>query len=40
VLRRFGSGAEVADRVAFLLSDEAAGLTGRVLEVHGGIALS
>jgi 3-oxoacyl-[acyl-carrier protein] reductase len=39
VLRRFGSAAEVADRVAYLLSDQAAGTTGRVLEVHSGIAL-
>ncbi len=38
VLRRFGSAAEVADRVAFLLSAEAAGLTGRVLEVRGGLS--
>ncbi len=38
VLRRFGSAAEVADRVAFLLSDEAADLTGRVLEVRGGLS--
>jgi 3-oxoacyl-[acyl-carrier protein] reductase len=39
VLRRFGSAAEVADRVAFLLSDQAGDLTGRVLEVDGGISL-
>jgi 3-oxoacyl-[acyl-carrier protein] reductase len=39
VLRRFGSAAEVADRVAFLLSDRADDLTGRVLEVDGGISL-
>jgi 3-oxoacyl-[acyl-carrier protein] reductase len=37
ILRRFGSAAEVADRVAFLLSDQGAGLTGRVLEEPGGI---
>jgi 3-oxoacyl-[acyl-carrier protein] reductase len=37
ILRRFGSAAEVADRVAFLLSGEAAGLTGRVLEVRGAL---
>jgi hypothetical protein len=29
----------VADRVAFLLSDEARDLTGRVLEVSAGISL-
>jgi enoyl-[acyl-carrier-protein] reductase (NADH) len=39
VLRRFGTAAEVADRVAYLLSDESAGLTGRLLEVHSGITL-
>ena len=39
VLRRFGSAAEVADRIAFLLSDQAGDLTGRVLEVDGGISL-
>ncbi|MGH3192577.1 MAG: SDR family oxidoreductase [Streptosporangiaceae bacterium] len=39
VLRRFGSAAEVADRVAFLLSEQAGDLTGRVLEVDGGISL-
>ena len=38
-LRRFGTAREVADLVAFLLSDQAANITGRVLEVHGGIAL-
>jgi 3-oxoacyl-[acyl-carrier protein] reductase len=39
VLRRFGSAAQVAARVAFLLSDQAGDLTGRVLEVDGGISL-
>jgi NAD(P)-dependent dehydrogenase (short-subunit alcohol dehydrogenase family) len=32
-LRRFGNAADVADLVAFALSPQAAGLTGRVLEV-------
>ena len=38
ILRRFGSAAEVADRVAFLLSDEADHLTGRVFEVRAGLS--
>ena len=38
-LRRFGGAAEVADLVAFLLSDAAAEITGTVLEVHDGIFL-
>jgi 3-oxoacyl-[acyl-carrier protein] reductase len=37
-LRRFGSAVEVADLVAFLLSGEAAEITGTVLEVHAGIS--
>jgi 3-oxoacyl-[acyl-carrier protein] reductase len=37
ILRRFGSAEEVADRVAFLVSDEGAHLTGRVLEVREGL---
>ena len=36
-LRRFASAAAAADRVAFLLSEVAADLTGTVLEVPGGI---
>ena len=32
-LRRFGNAADVADLVAFLLSDDASDITGRVLEV-------
>jgi len=38
-LRRFGTPEEVADLVAFLVSDQATYLTGSVLEVHGGISL-
>jgi 3-oxoacyl-[acyl-carrier protein] reductase len=36
-VRRFASAVAVADRVAFLLSDAAAGLTGTVLEIPAGI---
>ena len=36
-VRRFASAAAVAERVAFLLSEAAAGLTGTLLEVPGGI---
>ncbi len=39
VLRRFGDAAEAASLVAFLLSDAAAGLTGRVLEAQSIISL-
>jgi 3-oxoacyl-[acyl-carrier protein] reductase len=38
-LRRFASAAEAADRVAFLLSDAAADITGTVVEVSGSIGL-
>lgn len=38
-LRRFASAAEAADRVAFLLSDAAADITGTVVEVPSGIGL-
>jgi 3-oxoacyl-[acyl-carrier protein] reductase len=38
-LRRFASAAEAADRVAFLLSDEAADITGTVVEVPSSIGL-
>jgi 3-oxoacyl-[acyl-carrier protein] reductase len=39
-LRRFASAAEAADRVAFLLSDAAADITGTVVEVPSGISLA
>jgi 3-oxoacyl-[acyl-carrier protein] reductase len=39
-LRRFASAAEAADRVAFLLSDAAAEITGTVVEVPSGISLT
>ena len=38
-LGRFGTAPEVADLVAFLVSDQASYITGSVLEVHGGISL-
>lgn len=36
-LKRFGSGSEVAEAVAFLLSDNASYITGETLRVNGGL---
>jgi 3-oxoacyl-[acyl-carrier protein] reductase len=38
-LGRFGTAEEIADAVAFLVSDEAAFITGQVLAVDGGLVL-
>jgi len=38
-LGRFGTPAEIADAVAFLVSDEAAYITGQVLAVDGGLVM-
>lgn len=38
-LKRFGKTKDVAEAVAFLASDEAAYITGQVLEVDGGMAM-
>ena len=36
-LKRFGSASEVADAVAFLLSDHASYITGETLKINGGL---
>ena len=38
-LRRFGSGEDIADAVAFLASDRARYITGQTLIVDGGFSL-
>lgn len=38
-LKRFGTAADVAEMVAYLVSDRAAYITGQVIQVDGGIAL-
>jgi 3-oxoacyl-[acyl-carrier protein] reductase len=38
-LGRFGNPAEVADAVAFLLSDHASYITGETLKVNGGMMM-
>jgi 3-oxoacyl-[acyl-carrier protein] reductase len=38
-LKRFGSGREVAEATAFLLSDGAGYITGEVLKVNGGLTM-
>ncbi|EJF07297.1 3-oxoacyl-(acyl-carrier-protein) reductase [Thiovulum sp. ES] len=38
-LKRFGKGEEVAETVAFLLSDGAGYITGSVLKVNGGLSM-
>jgi 3-oxoacyl-[acyl-carrier protein] reductase len=36
-LSRFGQPSEIADAVAFLLSDHASYITGEILKVNGGL---
>jgi 3-oxoacyl-[acyl-carrier protein] reductase len=36
-LKRFGEAKEVADAVAFLLSDHSSYITGEILKVNGGL---